>query len=293
MFSNPPIKRVISNVIATANTSQKKQLAFSVARNLHTSRIQNDFMSWFRKKKKDDSEIKKTQAVPSKDTKTLINEIETGSIDTTTNGTTNSKLLKLDLDSPSNFIGSSTGSPIDKSEHAIKLKNAPFNQWLSPTKVNSEAKLDEILKQSLNYANSKQQEQQQQQQEGDKNKKAFSPITLESEFPDLISKFYFTKYLQSKTGVLISDSKITTLTTPLQFRQYFIFQVLSGRSAKFNEAEPCAIDLSNKVFNSNNVSIKSNVTSKEKRINYSNILMDVKVLEDHEIQNAIQAAKSK
>lgn len=156
--------------------------AKQTVRPIHTSSPNGDFMSWFKRKKQEEHKE------PVKDTKQLIKDIEEGRA-----GASSKNKNRLEL-IPDNFIGDGPRRYKRKKELKHAISAAPFNQWLTRGKVTSENELDDVISQAM--------------------QKTLGNDDQNVQFPDLVAKFEFTKFLQAKSGYLISDYKLTTLTTP-------------------------------------------------------------------------------
>ena len=164
-----------------------------------------------------------------------------------------------------------------KIENPISINEIPFNSWLSKQKVSKEEKLDLILKESLESAG----------MEGD---------TLDLEFPDLIKKFQFTKMLQAKTGYLIPDFQLTVLAKPSDFKTYFIDEILSGKLARFNEAEPNAIHLTKESYDAPNIYLENtieerDISGKQQRKKFNTILKQMHDLDEVKTETLIENAR--
>ncbi|CCC67050.1 hypothetical protein NCAS_0A04920 [Naumovozyma castellii] len=182
---------------------------------------------------------------------------------------------KLEL-IPENFIGRKKNRKRAKGT-AIPFNEIPFNSWLSKQKVSKEEKLDLILKESLESAG----------MEGD---------TLDLEFPDLIKKFQFTKMLQAKTGYLIPDFQLTVLAKPSDFKTYFIDEILSGKLARFNEAEPNAIHLTKESYDAPNIYLENtieerDISGKQQRKKFNTILKQMHDLDEVKTETLIENAR--
>lgn len=255
----------ISHRIYVSCTAKSGSLA--VARSLHTTHISSDFFSWFRKKKAEESEAK----VPTKATTELIKEIESGS---KSKSVANNQKLKL---TPENFIGKEPAQ-LDREEHRRQVREAKFNNWISKDIVSSERRLDELLIESYNES-----------YPGDKIS-ASSDAKLDAEFPDLVTKFKFTKFLQAKSGCLISDYKLTILNKPSQYKRFFMDEILSGRQARYKEAEPNAIHLTQERFTSPNIYVVPDVDVKSQNKKYRKIMQEVRLSEAEMSRRAMEDA---
>lgn len=243
----------------------RQTLPVKSVRCLHTTAITSDFMSWFRKKQD------KKQVTPTKNTEDVISEIESGKANAVEEG---GKKLKLTED---DFIGEELGA-VDRNKREALIQSAPFNQWLSTEKTSTTEKLNSIILASYNKALSSQIED-------------IKDPALSSPFVSLVSKFKFTKDLQSLSGFMISDYQLTRLTTPLEFREYFTKEVLSGKLARFNDVEPNAIELDDKVFPTN-VYISKHPSVRDQKKKFSGILNEVQKLEAEAARRAIEEARN-
>ncbi|SCU89571.1 LANO_0D05512g1_1 [Lachancea nothofagi CBS 11611] len=234
-------------------------------RGLHSSLRNPDFMSWFKRRQN------AKPAEPTKDTKQVIEEIESGE-----NASAASKnKMRLTEDS---FIGQELGA-INKAERQAAVQHIPFNKWLSSTKVASAKTLDDSLLQAYNSTIGK-----------------ISISSVEDEslalpFRDLIGKFHFTKALQAATGVLVPDYQLTRLQSPLEFRDFYLKEVVSGKLAKFKESEPNAIDLDDTSYTAKSIQVVKSVTPKDQRRRLSKILLEVESLERENARLALEKAR--
>ncbi|CAI4045067.1 mitochondrial 54S ribosomal protein mL50 MRPL13 SKDI_11G2180 [Saccharomyces kudriavzevii IFO 1802] len=236
-------------------------------RSIHTSSANRDFMSWFKRKKQEE------HREPVKDTKQLIHDIEEGRAEVSSQASSNSK-NRLEL-IPENFIGE--GPRRYKRQRQLKqaVYNAPFNQWLSRGKIVSENELDDVISQAT--------------------QKTLGREELDVPFPGLVAKFQFTKLLQEKSGYLIPDYKLTTLTTPLQFKEYFeksILPSMNNPKLAFKEAEPNAIHPFSETYASPNVYVVNDITPREQKNKYDTIMKEIQRLDDEAIKKAFETARS-
>lgn len=236
-------------------------------RSLHTTVVSSEFFSWFKKKKDEQNQA----AVINKDTREVIKDIEEGKEAKTTNK------QKLEL-KPENFIGEERGK-IQKRDHQKLVKSISFNGWLSEAKVATEEQLDSILIESLNSSLA------------DGHPSSVNDPKFEAVFPDLVTKFKFTKFLQAKTGYIIPDYTLTILATPSQFKSYYIKEILSGKLAKYKESEPNAIDLSGTQFTSSNVYVVPEVNVALQKKKFGKIMREVQLLEAENARRAIEQVK--
>lgn len=237
-------------------------------RSLHTTVVSSEFFSWFKKKK----DAHNQAAVVNKDTREVIKDIEEGK----EAKPTNKERLELKQE---NFIGEERGK-IQKRDHQKLVKSISFNGWLSEAKVATEEELDSILIDSLKSSFA------------DGHISSVIDPNIESVFPDLVTKFKFTKFLQAKTGYIIPDYMLTVLTTPSQFKSYYIKEILSGKLAKYKESEPNAIDLSNRQFTSSNVYVVPEVNVALQKKKFGKIVSEVQLLEAENARRAIEQAKA-
>lgn len=224
---------------------------------IHTTAKRQDFFSWFKTKK---DEVK--------DTKDVIKEIEAGK----KVSTEEVSKTKLDL-IPSNFIGEESAKTQKKALEK-RINSVAFNSWLSRSKVATEQQLDSILQDSLQLSANG------------------TSASLDAPFEDLVTKFKFTKLLQTKTGYMVPDYNITTATTPLHFKDYFVKEILSGKLAKFKESEPNAIDLSNKDYGSPNIHIVADINTRKQRRKFGKIIKEVHALEHESLRRLVDEAKT-
>lgn len=242
-----------------------KQMQFPYRRSFHSTVIPLDFFSWFKNKKQSEP------VAPIKDTKELMKDIESGKKSNI------EKKEKLDL-KPENFIGEESMKTDLKAREELVDKVA-FNRWLNASKASNEKELEAISVDCFNSVFHC------------SNISSVSEKQYDCPFPDLATKFNFTKSLQAKTGYLIPDSKLTVLSTPLQFNEYLIKEVLSGKLAKFKESEPNAIDLSGKNYSSPNIYITPDVDTKTQKKKFGKIMHEVQSMEAAHTERAIEQAK--
>ncbi len=242
------------------------------SRQFSSSAVRTDFMSWFkRNKNKDTSSTTLVNAQPElqKDTKEVINEIESGK----TTEVKSSTVTKLSL-TDDDFIGVDITTK-EKEIRSLKLNNVPFNEWLSEDKVSTTEQLEQILLECY--------------------QETFGAVPSEKKlkkpFESLVDKFTYTKLLQSKSGYIIPDYQLTMLQTPVEFKKWFETKVLSGSLAKFKESEPNAIDLSNVKFPPN-VYVVPDIKPSVKKQKVKKILEEVNALEAQHEREAIEKAKS-
>ncbi|CDH12059.1 related to 54S ribosomal protein L13,mitochondrial [Zygosaccharomyces bailii ISA1307] len=226
------------------------------ARRIHITARRGDFFSWFKTKKEE-----------VKDTKDIIKDIEAGKKVATDKGSR----IKLDL-IPSNFIGEESLEVRKKSQER-RVNSVTFNKWLSRSKVATEQELDSIIDESMQATTNS------------------SHSSVSTPFVDLVTKFKFTKALQTKTGYMVPDYTITVATTPLQFKDYFMQEILSGKLRRFKESEPNAIDLSNKDYGSPNVHIVSDINFKKQKRKFGKIIKKVHALEHDNLKRIVEEAK--
>lgn len=231
-------------------------------RGLHFTSRRNNFFSWFKSKKQEE--------VPGQDTKDVIKDIESGKKKNDGSSLQDSGRLLL---TPSNFIGKDS-ERMEQSIRNDKVNSIAFNRWLSTEKINNEEQLDQILKESWKSATGNE-----------------LTASLDKTFPDLVSKFTFTKNLQSKTGYMVPDLQITVSKTPQQFKDYYAKEILSGRLLKFKESEPNAIDLSDKDYGSRNVHIVPDVNIKRRNRKFGKIVQEVRALEQENLRRTLEEAK--
>lgn len=230
-----------------------------VRRNFSVIHKRENFMSWFRSRKKEEAKVRKT--------KEIIQDIESGKgIEDTTNGSSSSKILKLDL-TPENIIGR-------RKEEKIDLMNdIPWNNWLTDQKVKTPEELDHVVNLSCKEVL------------GDN-------FNINDPFPDLNIKFKFVKRLQATSGYPISDYELTVLRTPVEFRDYYLKNIISGKLLQFNEKEPNAIYLTQKSFNQPNIRVVERVSSKVQKEKFNSILQEVEDLKEREARDEIQRLRS-
>ncbi|CCH62683.1 hypothetical protein TBLA_0I00180 [Henningerozyma blattae CBS 6284] len=214
-------------------------------RSLASTAPRNDIFSWLYSKKNAKKSIPKEE----KDTKKIMKQIEEGK--DTDRDADSGELLFLEL-KPENFIGEDQGM-IDSRIRKENKKPILTTSWLSKHKVKNEKAFDEILLSCYNET-------------FNKDMKNITDTILTDNFPDLSTKFNFSKEIQKKSGYLISDYNVTLFNSPVDFRNYFRTEVFSGKLGLFKESEPNAIHLNSKSFNSPNIFVQSDVTFfKQKR----------------------------
>ncbi|OBA28825.1 hypothetical protein HANVADRAFT_51269 [Hanseniaspora valbyensis NRRL Y-1626] len=62
-------------------------------------------------------------------------------------------------------------------------------------------------------------------------------------FKDFQTKFLFSKDIQAKTGIILSDYNITLFASPKDYKTFFYEVVLSGELYKYQEKKPLAIKI--------------------------------------------------
>ncbi|CCE64180.1 hypothetical protein TPHA_0G03400 [Tetrapisispora phaffii CBS 4417] len=235
---------------------------FASRRLIHSSVVRGDMMDWFRKNKKDS--IK-----PVEDTKDIMRKIEEdggAAVSAASQSeSTKGKVMKLNAD---NFIGEEIGY-VDNRARKEAIANVRFNTWLTSHKVKDELEINEILISAYNESVS------------DVSNAPVSEISdavLKKDFDDLAFKFKFTKLLQSKTGYLIPDYLLTTMKTPLEFKDYFTQEILSGKQQRFKESEPNAIHLTNDTFKSKNIRVLEDVPGRFQKKTKNKVLSELYLL---------------
>lgn len=232
------------------------------SRSFGSTAARPDFMSWFKRNKDT------TPAKPVKETKEIISEIESGR-DLKAERST---VTRLEL-SDENFVGIEA-SEAEKGNRLEALKSVSINKWLSEDKISTGQQLEQVILESY--------------------QETYNMVPTEKElserFADLVSKFKFTKLLQSKSGYMIPDYQLTRLESPEQFRSWFEEKVLSGKLGKFNPAEPNAIDLSAIKFPPN-VYVAPDVKLSEKKEKINKIIGEVAAMEQEMERAAIERAK--
>lgn len=246
----------IELVTSTTHISTPIMWRTQGTRRIHITARKGDFFSWFKTKKEE-----------VKDTKDIIKDIEAGKKVATDKGSR----IKLDL-IPSNFIGEESLKVRKKIQERC-VNSVTFNRWLSRSKVASEQQLDSIIDESLQTTTNG------------------SHTSITTPFVDLVTKFKFTKALQTKTGYMIPDYKITVATTPLQFKDYFMQELLFGKLGRYKESEPNAIDLSNKDYGSPNVHIVADINSQKQKRKFGKIIKKVHALEHENLKRIVEEAK--
>ncbi|SCU94814.1 LADA_0G11496g1_1 [Lachancea dasiensis] len=233
-------------------------------RALHVSTRNYDFLSWF--KNKQNAKNKE----PAKDTKQVIEDIESGRSKTRQSA----NRLKLTEDS---FIGQEL-QVSDRARRGDLLQQVPFNIWLSSQKVRTSEALDRILLDT--YVSTV----------PESTISKIEDPELALPFSDLSVKFQFTKSLQATTGIMVPDYQSTRLQTPLQFREFFLKEVLSGK-AKFNDAEPNAIDIDESFYGAESIHVVKTPAPKDQRQKLSKILSEVEALEKEAARQALETAR--
>ncbi|QEU58865.1 Mrpl13 [Kluyveromyces lactis] len=238
------------------------------SRQLTSSAVRADFLSWFRRNKNKDAGVVPVQPELQRDTKEVINEIESGK----TTAVKSSTVTRLEL-TDDDFVGIDS-SRRDELIRLQKLDVIPFNEWLSQDKLSTEHQLEQVVLESY--------------------QETFGDVPTEEQlgkpFENLVNKFKFSKLLQCKSGHMIPDYELTRLQTPLEFKSWFEIKVLSGQLGKFKESEPNAIDLSNIKFPPN-VYVVPDVKPSVKKQKVKKILEEVAALEAQYERDAIEKAK--
>ncbi|CAI4034765.1 hypothetical protein SMKI_11G2150 [Saccharomyces mikatae IFO 1815] len=237
------------------------------ARPIHSSATNRDFMSWFKRKKQE------KHKEPVKDTKQLIKDIEEGKAEASSQSSFKSK-NRLEL-IPENFIGEGSGRNKRQKELKHAVSTAPFNQWLTRSKITTENELNDTISQVAKTTLGKEDE--------------------DVQFPDLVAKFQFTKLLQAKSGYLIPDYKLTTLNTPLHFKIYIKEKILgpvNNPKTAFKESEPNAIHPFSDNYTSPNIFVVEDISLKEQKSKYDTIMKEIQKLEDEATKKALATARS-
>ncbi|EDO14312.1 hypothetical protein Kpol_160p3 [Vanderwaltozyma polyspora DSM 70294] len=235
-------------------------------RALHTSGIQRNMLSWWKSRKNEKPEEKP------RETSEIMKEIEeNGDISNENNGgngnTVNQLKLKL---VPENFIGEELKGK-KKIDSAI-LNSIPFNRWMSKSKVSSETELDNIISESIANTNKDQ--------------------TLDQSFSSIEDKFNFTKLLQSKTGYMIPDLEITLFQTPLEFKQYYVKEILSGKFGRYKDSEPNAIHLTTESYHSPNINVIPDVPGSVQKKQTNKIIHEVHMLDAEQNKQSLKQLES-
>ncbi|SCW04462.1 LAFE_0H14070g1_1 [Lachancea fermentati] len=247
----------------------RTSLSLKSTRSLHMTPASNDFMSWFKRK-----QTKNTKDVipTAKDTREVIDEIESGKM--TINNVSKLKLKLAEED----FIGEEPGQ-VNLKNRLHRLETVPFNKWLSKRQVASLDDLDLIILRAYKDFSK------------ESGVISVTNSSISTPFPDLVSKFFFTKSLQAQTGVLIPDYQLTKLSSPMSFRNYFIEEILSGKQAKYNELEPNAIHIDEETYSAASVYVVKDVKQKDLKKKLGRILSEVETLERESAKKAIERAK--
>ncbi|CCF57999.1 hypothetical protein KAFR_0D03510 [Kazachstania africana CBS 2517] len=247
------------------NLVRHQGASYVIRRSIVSTQPNYNFFAWFKDRKKQkavhNQNVRKTEA--------LIKDIESG---TDVSKDMGSSSTRIDL-VPENFVGK-------RQVKTISLKEVPFHNWLSKSKVKTEKDLDHHIIEAYNHAFPS------------AAVKAIRNGKLKAPFVDVTSKFKFSKRLQSLTGYAISDYQCTILSTPLSFKDYYMKEILSGKALRFNENEPNAIHLSKESFTSPNVHIVEDTPVKLQKRKFNEILKEVKMLEEQESHEAIERARN-
>lgn len=246
-------------------TAEKQMQRYAVGA-LHSTSKQSDFFSWFRKKKEQEAD----SLVATQDTKELIKDIESGKKSKISNRE------KLDL-RPENFIGDDSAKIERKARQAL-LMDVPFNVWLNGSKVANDQQLKSIAIESFNAASQ------------DLTISSVDEAPYSADFTDLVTKFNFTKLLQARTGYLIPDNKLTILNSPSQFVEFYCTEIISGKSSKFKESEPHAINLSTR-HSPPNVYIAPDIDAKSQKKRFGKIMYEAQSLEAEHTKKSIELIK--
>ncbi|CCK68342.1 mitochondrial 54S ribosomal protein mL50 MRPL13 KNAG_0A06880 [Huiozyma naganishii CBS 8797] len=230
-----------------------------------SSATRQDFMSWFRRAKKEKALAKE----PVRSTQEVMSDIESGKA---IKG--EAQIAKLDL-TRENFIGK-------RVRKVPPLKEIPYNHWLSAKKVTKENELDTVLLDAYNSSVIG---------VGGAKIDAVTNAAFQSAFSDLATKFRFVKTLQCKTGHPISDYYLTVLSTPSQFKEYYMEAILSGKLAKFNEKEPNAIEIKADTYKAPNIHVNQEKTVGQQMSKFSKILREVKAMERAATEEALERAR--
>lgn len=201
--------------------------------------------------------FKKKDAKPLTSTQELIKAIESNE------KIEESVINKLDLSDANNIIGKHIIKP-------VSLNLLPFNHWLSEKKLTTEAELDRFINQIAKDLE----------------------LKIDESFPDILTRFKFYKKIQILTGYTISDYQLTILNSPVQFKNYYMENIISGKLLRYNVKEPNAIHISTEQYNLPNVIVKEPRPPKEQKVILNSILNEVKYLKEAKIQQAINELKA-
>lgn len=233
-------------------------------RYLHRTAVNQDFFSWFSKKKKEPLHVQDQALV--RPTKEIISEVEKGQI--SKEDMTSSK-IKLDL-SPENFIGV-TKHELKRQREKELMETIEIKQWLNDKRVETPEQLDQIIQ------------------------NASQEVGIESTaaFPDIKSRFLFAKGVQSQSGYEVPDHVLTSMKTGNDIKNYFNEEVFSGKLARFKASEPDAIHLTQESYQAPNIRVVDNsVPIKERKQKLKTILSTVKQLEAEQTRRLMEEAKS-
>lgn len=216
-------------------------------------------MQWFRSKKK------QTIKQDVRDTREVIKDIEEGKAPISKS----ENRLYLELKTE-NFIGE-TDLMKKRRLKQETYKTLAIHQWLPQQKIDSVEKIGRILSDCL--------------------QKIYQDSSMDVQMDDLAKKFRFAKLLQEKSGVPISDFKLTVLRSPREFEQYMIDGVLSGKQGVKRPSEPHAIHLNQQSYSSPNIYVIPDITERAKTEQLKKIMNEVETLEEQRTRLAIERAK--
>lgn len=232
-------------------------------RYLHRTAVNQDFFSWFSKKKKEPLHVQDQALV--RPTKEIISDVEKG----ITKKDLASSKIKLKL-SPENFIGV-TKQELKRRREQELMETITLKKWLNEERVETPEQLDEIIQRSSQEAN----------------------IDCTKPFPDIESRFMFAKSVQRQSGYLVPDLVLTTIKTGSEIKKYFDEEIFSGKLARFKASEPDAIHLTEESYRAPNIRVVDNsVPIRERKQKLKTLLSTVEQLEAEETRRIMEEAKS-
>lgn len=208
---------------------------------LHTSSVQYGFMDWFSMKK--DQQKKKEKA---EDTSKVIERAEKGEVQVT-------KVEKIE------FIGKKK-DPADLRPISERLQGFSIKPWLSKSKVTTADEFKNII--LSNYT---------------KFTKKTTDDLSQVDLKNLNLRFDLTKAVQAESGYLIPDYVLTKANDGSVLQQYFEQKILTGDYLITN---PEHLDIEDFEYSSPNISVKMNVTTKERKSKYKKLLKEAKAAQE-------------
>ncbi|KAL3228969.1 Large ribosomal subunit protein mL50 [Nakaseomyces bracarensis] len=234
-------------------------------RYLHASAVRQDFFSWFSKKKKEPVHVQDQALV--RPTKEIISEVERGEV--AKDNLVSSK-IKLDL-SPEKFIGV-TKLELKKKREQELFDTIELKRWLSEKCVETPEALEKIIDSAAREAG----------------------VEIGAPFPDIKSRFMFSKSLESQSGYVVPDHVLTGLKTGADIKKYFNEEIFSGKLARYKPSEPNAIHLTDETYKAPNIRVVDNsVPIKERKLRLKKLISTANELEAEKTRRLMEEAKTR